>query len=193
MACTEDAPLARTASGARSPAPLGGGANTATDVGNTHFFFSGVPLPTNTAAAQSLYQGKATSADAGLSVQYPWISYRATACRYTAAATPIGRSRSCRYLPQRLTHGNFDFFQPGHSGNNKIAVAGSPYGITVDAVANDYVVFKSSSGDPDPQETWQEFSDNISLSAVMTQKDSNAEDVSWYIAEEDERTSSRWG
>ena len=91
------------------------------------------------------------------------------------------------FAPNGLRTAIITFYQPGHSGNNKIAVAGgNPYGIAVDAVANDYVVFKSSSGDLIPQETWQEFFRGYLSFRSYDPKDNAAEDVSWYIAEEDE-------
>ena len=188
VACTEDGTPDPAGEWRRVTSTLTvDGASTAMDVGNTHFFFR-CAASNEYGSDRSLYQGKATSADAGLSVQYPLdILPGEGAPVYGSGYADWTFPQLQVFAPNGLRTAIVTFYQPGHNGNDKITVtAGNPYGITVDAVANDYVVFKSTSGNLIPQETWQEFFRGYLTFRSYDPKDNAVEDVSWYIAEEDE-------
>lgn len=163
------------------------GAATGMDVGNTHFFFR-CTASNEYGSGQSYYQGKASSADAGLNVQYtldilPGEGLPVYGSGYADWTFPDLQV----FAPNGLRTAILTFYQPGHNGNNSITVApDNPYGIAVDAISGDYVVFKAASGELIPQETWQEFFRQYLTFRSYDPKDAAAEDVSWYIAEEDE-------
>ena len=163
------------------------GADTSMDVGNTHFFFR-CAAENEYGSGKSLYTGKANSPDADLTVSYTLdiLPNQGKAVYGTGQAAWTFPDLEV-IAPNGLRTAILTFFEPGHSTKNDIVVrGGNPYGIEISYDANDYVIFKSASGDLIPQEDWQAFFREYISFVTFDPKDANVDDISWYIAEEDE-------
>lgn len=163
------------------------GADTSMDVGNTHFFFR-CAAENEYGSGKSLYRGKANSPDADLTVSYTLdiLPNQGKAVYGNGQAAWTFPDLEV-IAPNGLRTAILTFFEPGHSTKNDIVVrGGNPYGIEISYDANDYVIFKSASGDLIPQEDWQAFFREYISFVTFDPKDANVDDISWYIAEEDE-------
>ena len=163
------------------------GAAAAMDVGNTHFFFR-CAAQNSYGSGKSLYTGKANSPDADLSVSYTLDILPNTGKAVYGSGRATWTFPELEVIaPNGLRTAVLTFAVPGHHTANDIAVrAGNPYGIEVTYDANDYVIFRSASGNLLPQETWQAFFREYLSFETHDPKDANQNDLSWYISEDDE-------
>lgn len=165
------------------------GARSEMDFDNTHYFFRTESTATFGAGDSAMTLTK-TSPDADLYVLYDIDIYpnegSVTYNKAQGNATWTFPELEV-YAPNGLRTGIITFYEAGHSASNRIIVkAGNPYGIVIDTQMNDYVIFKSASGNLIPEKDWQDFFRNYVSFLTYDIKDDKTKDISWYIAEEDE-------
>lgn len=165
------------------------GARSEMDFGNTHYFFRTESTATF-GVGDSLVTLKDTSSDADLYVLYDIDLYpnEGSVTYNTAAGNATWTFPDLEvYAPNGLRTGIITFYETGHSASNQIIVrSGNPYGIQVSKKMSDYVIFKSASGNLIPEEDWQDFFRNYVSFLTYDIRDSKVNDISWYIAENDE-------
>lgn len=168
------------------------GARSEMDFDDTHYFFR-TEATANFGVGDSAMTLKKTSPDADLYVLYDIDLYpnEGSVVYNKAQGNATWTFPELEvYAPNGLRTGIVTFYENGHSASNRIIVkSGNPYGIVIDSQMNDYVVFKSASGELIPEKDWQDFFRNYLSFLTYDIKDDKTKDISWYIAEEDETKS----
>lgn len=159
-------------------------ANTKMDIGNTRYFFRAIAQNSYGQGA-SAYEGKVTSADAALIVDYT-ISLDPKDGVSTGGLPATWRFPNLEIsAPNGLRTVVLSFYQPGHNTGNTIQISGWPHGITGYFVSNDYVIFRTGNGNLLGKEYWEDFLRNYISFKTYDGKDADPKDISWYISEED--------